>query len=272
MDADLTILPIKDDPSRHKLKYPIHPNLPDISTGQLGLLVGKVKSGKGVLISNLLMNKNFDTDQFDMVYIISPTIYSDKTSRFLKDAFPNTIYDKYSDKVIEDIIKYQESFPKEERPFIAVIADDIVGSLSNSISNKPYSLYSLLARYRHYSIGLMLISTQNLRSVPAIARANASFMMLSRTSNQKELEKICDEFADSYGGQKNFLKLYNEATSEPYSWAYLDFNHVYPKFYKNFTTLLHPQTQEKKPTKYLEKVADRSDEELTSDSEDSDIG
>jgi len=271
MDADLTILPVKDDPTKHKLKYAIHPNLPDISTGQLGLLVGKVKSGKGVLISNLLMNKNFYKDQFQMVYIISPTIYSDKTSRFLKDAFPNTIYDKYSDKVIEDIIKYQESYDKSERPFIAVIADDIVGSLSNSISNKPYSLYSLLARYRHYNIGLMLIATQNLRSVPAIARANASFVMLSRTSNQKELEKITEEFGESFGSQKNFLKLYNDATKEPYSWCYLDFNHVQPKLYKNFTTLLYPPTQqENKPTKFL--TADRSDDELTSESEDSDIG
>ena len=52
-------------PTKHKLKYPIHPNLPDISTGQLGLLCGKVKSGKGVLISNLLLNKNFYKDQFD---------------------------------------------------------------------------------------------------------------------------------------------------------------------------------------------------------------
>lgn len=269
MDADLTILPVKEDPTRHKLKYPIHPNLPDISTGQLGLLVGKVKSGKGVLISNLLMNKNFYKDQFSMVYIISPTIYSDKTSRFLKNAFPNTIYDKYSDKIIEDIIKYQESFPKEERPFIAVVADDIVGSLSNSISNKPYSLYSLLARYRHYNIGLMLIATQNLRSVPSIARANASFVMLSRTSNQKELEKITEEFGDSFGSQKNFLKLYNEATREPYSWAYLNFNENPPLFYKNFTTLLYPPVKQKKPIKFL--TEDRSDEDLSSD-EDSDLG
>lgn len=268
MDADLTILPIKDDPTKHKLKYPIHPNLPDISTGQLGLLVGKVKSGKGVLISNLLMNKNFYKDQFDLVYVISPTIYSDKTSRFLREQFPNTIFDKYSDKIIEDIIKYQESFPKEERPFIAVIADDIVGSLSNSISNKPYSLYSLLARYRHYNIGLMLIATQNLRSVPAIARANASFVMLSRTSNQKELEKITEEFGDSFGSQKNFLKLYNEATREPYSWAYLNFNENPPLFYKNFTTLLFPPTKQNKPIKFL--TEDRSDEELSSD-ENSDL-
>ena len=63
-------------PTKHKLKYAIHPNLPDISTGQLGLLCGKVKSGKGVLISNLLLNKNFYKDQFDQVYVISPTIYS----------------------------------------------------------------------------------------------------------------------------------------------------------------------------------------------------
>jgi len=261
-------LPIKDDPTRHKLKHPIHPNLPDISTGQLGIVCGKVKSGKGVLQSNLLLNKNFYKDQFDIVYYISPTCYSDSTSRFLTEAYPNTCYDKYDDKIIENIIKYQESFKKEERPYIAVIADDIIGSLSNSTSNKPYSLFSFIARFRHYNCGLCLISTQNLRSVPAIARANATFVMLSKTSNQKELEKIKEEFGQSFGSDKNFLQLYKESTREPYSWAYLDFSKNPPLFYKNFDTLLYPTGPSKKPTKFL--LEERSDDE-TSD-EDSDLG
>ena len=270
MEADLTILPVKPDPTKHKLKYPIHPNLPDISTGQLGLLIGRVKAGKSNLAVNLFENRNFFKNQFDLIYIISPTVYSDKTLRFLREKYPNTIYDKYSDKIIENIIKYQESFPRENRPFIAIYFDDIIGSLSNSTSNKPYSLFSLCCKYRHWNIGLLLVCSQTLKSLPPVARSNASFVMLSRTSNQKELEKICDEYGDSFGGQKNFLQLYNESTSEPYSWCYLDFNHVQPKLYKNFTTLMYPLEKQKKPTKFL--TADRSDDDLTSESEDSDLG
>ena len=118
--ADLTILPIKPDGTEKKLKRPIHPNLPNIATGQFGICIAKVKSGKSTLNSNLLLSKHFYKDQFDMVYIISNTINNDRTSRFLKEAFPCTCYDKYEDSIIDNIVEYQDSFKsKKEQPFIA---------------------------------------------------------------------------------------------------------------------------------------------------------
>jgi len=240
MDADLTILPVKNDPTRHKLKYPIHPNLPDISTGQLGLLVGKVKSGKGVLISNLLMNKNFYKDQFDMVYIISPTIYSDKTSRFLKDAFPNTIYDKYSDKVIENIVKYQESFPKKDRPFIAVIVDDFVGSV-----RKNSKLNFLATRFRHYNIGLLMFISQVFRAVELPIRQNATHVIIgSPNPNEKELKKMAEEYGDILGGSKKFMKLYKQATPNRYDFMYINIQSNPTKVYSTFKNLIYEHRDE----------------------------
>ena len=77
----------------------------DISTGQLGLLVGKVKSGKGVLISNLLMNKNFYKDQFDMVYIISPTTLLYPTSKAPK---PTKYLEKVADRSDDELTSSDE--------------------------------------------------------------------------------------------------------------------------------------------------------------------
>ena len=44
--STLKILPIKPSTDMQPLKRPINPILPDLSTGQTGLFVGKIKSGK----------------------------------------------------------------------------------------------------------------------------------------------------------------------------------------------------------------------------------
>ena len=79
-NIDLDILPIKQDGTEIKLTRPIHPHLPQIQNGQVGILISPVKTGKSTIISNLLLNPNFYKDQFDMVYIISNTINNDRTS------------------------------------------------------------------------------------------------------------------------------------------------------------------------------------------------
>ena len=78
---DLTILPIKESGDEQKLKKPIHPNLPNIATGQLGLMISPVKTGKSTIISNLLLSPAFYRDQFDIVCVISSTIHNDTTSK-----------------------------------------------------------------------------------------------------------------------------------------------------------------------------------------------
>ena len=55
MDDDLSILAIKEEGNENKLKKKLHPNLPDISTGQVGILISPVKTGKSTIISNLLL-------------------------------------------------------------------------------------------------------------------------------------------------------------------------------------------------------------------------
>ena len=48
---DLTILPIKESGDEQKLKKPIHPNLPNIATGQLGLMISPVSQSVRVLFA-----------------------------------------------------------------------------------------------------------------------------------------------------------------------------------------------------------------------------
>jgi len=241
---DLKIYPIKPDGTENKLKREIHPNLPNVANGACVLCVSPVRSGKSTLISNWLLSKSFYADIFDYVVIISNTIKNDRTSRFLLEKFPNTCYDRYTDKIITDIIKYQESFKKSEQPLFAIVLDDFIGIKNSSV------IYKFVSRYRHYNCGLLMMATQNFKSVPPIVRNNNSHVLLGKITNMKELEKLSEEYGDSFGGDKNFRRLLANATEGKYNWAYLNFTENPPLMWKNFDEALWGH-QAEKPAEYL---------------------
>ncbi|MBC8307151.1 MAG: hypothetical protein H8E55_66740 [Pelagibacterales bacterium] len=252
---DLTILPIKEDGTEKKLKKPIHPNLPNIAQGEFGILIAPVKCGKSTILSNLLLNPNLYKDQFDIVYIISNTIHNDRTSRFLKKAFPDTIFSEYKDSIIDNIVKYQESFPKDKQPFIAVILDDFLGI------KKGAAINNFISRFRHYNVGLVLMASQLFRGLPPIARQNATFCCIGGPNpNEKEVDKICEEYGDMYGGQENFKALYKHCTAQPYNFLYCPLQSNPSRAYKNFTEKIYEGKNLINVNKYKEEEADSESE------------
>lgn len=240
-NVDLDILPVKEDGTEQKLSKPLHPHLPNIANGQVGILISPVKTGKSTIISNLLLNPSFYKDQFDMVYIISNTINNDRTSRFLKEEFPETIFDDLNriDEIIQNIIDYQDSFPRGEKPFIAVVLDDFLGIKKSSKINY------LATRARHYNIGLLLFASQLFRGLETTIRQNATFAIIgSPNPNEKEILKMSEEFGDRYGGQTNFLKLYKEASKKKYGFLYLDLQSNPSKAYSGFGKLIYENNTE----------------------------
>jgi len=227
------ILKVQDPPAE-KIK-PLHPHLPQPPA--LMLMISPIRTGKSTIISNLLLNSHFyGQDYFDEVMCISPTIYNDKTSRFLKKAFD--CYDGYNDQIITDLIAKQEAFANdgniEERPEVAVILDDILGTI-----RREANVNHLASRFRHYGIKLLLMSSQNYRSVSPVIRSNATNMIIgSPFPNTKELGKIAEEIGDQFGGYDNFLKIYYTATPEKYDFLYLDLQSNPPLAYHNFEKVI----------------------------------
>lgn len=222
----LQVLRVKDPPLE-KTK-PLNPILPQPPS--LLLMISPIRTGKSTIISNLLLNSQFyGPDFFDEVFCISPTIYNDKTSRFLRKAF--SCHDEYSDDLVQGIIKSQEGFDNpEDRPEIALVLDDIIGQ----IRRESY-LNHLASRFRHYNIKLLLMSSQNYRSVSPIIRSNCTHMIIgSPFPNNKELGKVAEEIGDQFGGADNFLKIYHTATPEKYDFLYLDLTANPPIAYHNF--------------------------------------
>ena len=211
------VLPVQEDFPDPSIK-PVHPNIPQPPA--LLLAIGAVKSGKTTLINSLFFQTRedgfFGQDYFQNVKIISNTISNDPTARFLKKAFD--VSDYYRDGDITAFIQKQDSYgERNDMPFTALILDDILGT--NMKRNNEISF--LATRFRHKHIGLMAVFVQNFKSVDTILRNNATDVIIFKQTNQNQLNQIAEEYMSGFGTKENFLKIYNIATKEKFSFLYL---------------------------------------------------
>ena len=226
VQTDLKVLPVKDLPDEDK--RPLNPVLPQPPA--LLLMISPIRTGKSTIISNLLLNSNFYSQSFfDEIIVFSPTINNDKTSRFLKKAA--TCYDTYTDETMEEIVSKQNAFEdKNDRPSIALILDDIIGTI-----RREAFINGLASRFRHYGIDLLLMSSQNYRKVSPVIRSNCTHMIIgSPFPNNKELGKIFEEIGDQFGGYDNMEAIYRAATPNKYDFLFLDLSKNPPEARRNF--------------------------------------
>tara|TARA_R110001592_G_scaffold16614_3_gene70716 strand:- start:281 stop:1087 length:807 start_codon:yes stop_codon:yes gene_type:complete len=238
------VLPVKDPPK--ETQKPLHPNLPQPPA--LLLMISPIRTGKSTIISNLLLNSGFyGQEYFDDTIVISPTIYNDKTSRFLKKSC--SCYDEYSDELLDQILDEQKSYDDlSMRPDIALILDDVIGIFKGKGGREP-KINSLASRFRHYGIKLLLMSSQNYRKVSPVIRSNATHMIIgSPFPNNKELSKIAEEMGDQFGGADNFLKIYHQATPNKYDFLYLNLTENPPQAWHNFETMIALGGQKDNPS------------------------
>ena len=180
-------------------------------------LVGPRSSGKSVVINNMILRDEMLRGLFERILIISPTIHSDSSSRFLiAEAGKENVYEAYSEQIIQDLIDSVKDKEKHERSMKLVILDDVIGSIPkyNSL------VYNLTSKARHWSIS-MIISTQNLRELPPVCRNNTTNWAFFRSGNLKEIEKMMEEMG-SLGSKDNCYALYQACVEEPHKFMYVD--------------------------------------------------
>ena len=210
------VLPVKEEPPDKRI-LPLHPNIPQIPS--LILCCAGYNSGKTTLINSMLLQSRENgfygaQDLFDETIIMSNSIHNDPCCRFIKKAF--TVTDGYTDGMITELFNKQKSFgEKKNMPFIALIADDILGK--NLKRNSELSFFA--TRFRHANCGLLAIFTQNFKSVDTILRNNSSDIIIFKQTNKKQLLQIEEEYGGVYEGK--FLELYKIATKNKYSFLYL---------------------------------------------------
>ena len=205
----------------------------------------------------MLLREEFYRDFFDDVYMVSPTIFIDKTHRFLAEDPLIQCYDEYSDALMDAIIEHQLSFDKEVRPLTALILDDILGLIT-----RHSRVAKLASRFRHYNLGMLLLSTQMFKSVPPVIRGNVTMLIIgSPWHNEEELQKVAETYGEMFGGVNNFKALYRQHTPERYDFIVCKLDQNPAEMWKTFEEKVYP-TAEGGPFKEGEEAPERTEEEV----------
>ena len=200
----------------------------------LCLIIGSVRSGKSNLLVNYFCNPDFYKDRFDVVKFVSTTLHTDNKGKILSKHFD--CMDHYEDSVIENIKKSQGQYEsKEDRPTYALVMDDVL----TKDFKKTNQVSFFATRFRHY-IDFYLIAVQSFRAVAGMIRNNATDVVICKQQNQKELDKIAEEYGDLVGGYDNFMKLYDEAHKDRYSFLYLKLSENPAEAYIRHETKIYP--------------------------------
>lgn len=221
---DLSVLPVRQQNQAKRTKRDISPVLMDIGRGSCCLIIGRPRSGKSVLCCNLLLNSNMYKDAFDDVVIIGGSLLYDKSMRPVVKKYRASCYDTYNDNIINNLIKYNTSFKQDEDddeniPHTCVVVDDLIGL--RGAEKRGNAISRLSSNYRHFGIKMLMFLTQKLTSIPRTIRVCSSDVILYRCDNIGERKQIIEQWGDSYGGEKNLLKLMNQAWDKKYNFLYL---------------------------------------------------
>jgi hypothetical protein len=242
-----------------------------VSPGIISLFIGKKGSGKTTVLVNLLRSKKSPYyNEYDRIYMFSPTGRKDKKLEFLVDEISEygNFYDEltneamgevldkitaFNEQYIEDQMPSDESenehdpifgiVPKKKKkkakkpkvirdPRNLVILDDCIHSIPNS--QKANYLNQLATQSRHFKTDVW-ITTQKYNKLPLLIRTQADTLTLFRTDNDKEFKAIADDWAIN---DDLLRKVFDFATNEPNSFLHISFFGGKPVFYKKYDRII----------------------------------
>ena len=117
--------------------------------------------------------------------------------------------------VLDDINNYNKNRDKK----VLIIFDDMIVDIMRSDKFKAI-VKELSIRCRKFKISIVVI-TQSYFRTPRDARLNITHYILMKIGSKKELKNIAEENS-GYLDYKDFLKIYNYYTKEPYSFMMID--------------------------------------------------
>ena len=185
------------------------------------LTIGPSGSGKTKTLLHLINNFHpidkiylyaKDTDEKKYQFLINKREQSGIKN--LND--PNAFIEYSSDMndVLDDINNYNKNRDKK----VLIIFDDMIADIMRSEKFKA-TVKELFIRCRKSNISVFIM--QSYFRTPRDARLNSTHYILMKIGNKKELKSIAEENS-GHLDFKDFLKIYNYCTKEPYSFMLVD--------------------------------------------------
>jgi len=188
------------------------------------ILIGVTKSGKSVLLQNLLSRKEFYGNAFDQIFLIS--MAGDDTLDSLDIPEECTFHDvKKAEAALKVIQTHQKTqiakHGNHKASQFAIVLDDIIGE--SKFMKSSAVIQSFIAN-RHANETVFLCS-QHLRSVPKVCRLQASFVCIFQCS-RREQEVMIDEYCPPNLNAKQFTRLMEDVWTEPFQ--FLTIHRLWP--------------------------------------------
>ena len=120
---------------------------------------------------------------------------------------------------INDVLENINNHNKNRDKKVLIIFDDMIADIMRSEKFKTI-VKELFIRCRKLNISIVFI-TQSYFRTPKNARLNSTHYILMKISNKKELRSIAEENS-GHLDFKDFLKIDNYYTNEPYSFMMVD--------------------------------------------------
>ncbi len=195
-DLDIKPIDVKEFSCKQSKHSEVVPKLP-----LRGVLLSPSGGGKSVLLANLVLKVYRGC--FERIYIFSPSIDVDSTwvpvKKYIEDVMKvkesedeKLYFSDYNPDDLEKIISTQSKIILQQKKqkqttlySILVIVDDFADDPSFSRHSKL--LHSLFTRGRHNSISTV-VSTQKFTAIAPTIRVNATFLIVYRLRNSKDLE------------------------------------------------------------------------------------
>ena len=186
------------------------------------LIIGPSGSGK----TNTLLHLIDKFHPIDKIYLYAKDTDEDKNQYLINKREqagiknlndPHAFIECSSDMsdVLEDINNYNKKRDKK----VLIIFDDMIADIMRSEKFKAI-VQELFIRCRKLNIAIVFI-TQSYFRTPKDARLNSTHYILMKMGNKKELKSTAEENS-GHLDFKDFLKIYNYCTKDPYSFMMVD--------------------------------------------------
>ena len=186
------------------------------------LIIGPSGSGK----TNTLLHSINNLHPIDKIYLYAKDIDGKKYQfliikreqagrKNLNDPKDFIEYSNDMDDVLNDINNYNKKRNKK----VLIVFDDIIADIEYN-KNFKRIIKELFYRARKINLSITFI-TQSYFKVLKDAILNSTHYILMKIINKKELRRIAEE-KSGHLDYKDFLKMYNYCTREPYSFMMID--------------------------------------------------
>ena len=186
------------------------------------LIIGPSGSGKTSTLLHLINNFHpidkiylyaKDTDEKKYQYLINK-----REQAGIKNVNDPHAFIEYSNDM-NDILEDINNCNKKRDKKVLIIFDDVIADIMRSEKFKAI-VKELFIRCRKLNISIVFITQSYFRTTKD-ARLNSTRYKLMKIGNKKELKSIGEENS-GHLDFKDFLKIYNYCTREPYSFMMVD--------------------------------------------------